>query len=181
MDRASVMARLKSFEGDVPYMYRCTGGEVTIGAGHAIPAAADAGKLSWNIGGMPATAEQAQDDFGKVAAAPKGLVAGRYESLTQCRMSAGDIDALLLADVQLFESKLAAALPNWASYPESAQEALFDMGYNLGVGGLLKFHQLLAAADAGNWQAAAAECHRRGIGEARNRETAGLFLSAASA
>ena len=181
MNRASVIARLKEFEGYLSYMYRCTGGEVTIGAGHAIPAAADAGKLSWSIGGAPATPEQAQNDFAKIAAAPIGWVAGGYGNLTQCRMSADDINALLLADVALFEAKLAAALPRWASYPEPAQEALFDMGYNLGVGGLLKFHQLLAAVDAGQWTAAAAQCHRIGIGDARNRATANLFLQAAGA
>jgi GH24 family phage-related lysozyme (muramidase) len=179
MNRACVIARLKEFEGYLSYMYRCTGGDVTIGAGHAIQAAADAGKLSWSIGGAPATEQQAQSDFAKVAAAPIGGVAGAYENLTQCRMSADDIDALLLADVVLFEAKLAAALPRWASYPESAQEALFDMGYNLGVGGLLKFHQLLAAVDAGQWTTAAAQCHRMGIGDARNRATANLFQQAA--
>jgi GH24 family phage-related lysozyme (muramidase) len=181
MNRASVIARLKGFEGCLPYMYRCTGGEVTIGAGHAIPAAADAGKLSWSIGGAPATPEQAQSDFAKIAAAPVGWVAGGYENLTRCRMSADDIDALLLADVALFEARLAAALPKWASYPEPAQEALFDMGYNLGVGGLLKFHQLLAAVDAGQWTTAAAQCHRMGIGDARNKETSNLFLQAGGA
>jgi GH24 family phage-related lysozyme (muramidase) len=181
MTYANVIARLKQFEGYVSYMYRCTGGEVTIGAGHAIPAAADAGKLKWSIAGTSATPEQAQSDFAKIAAAPIGWVASGYENLTQCRMSADDIDALLLADVALFETKLAAALPGWASHPEPAQEALFDMGYNLGVGGLLKFHQLLAAVDAGQWTTAAAQCHRMGIGDARNRETANLFLQAAGA
>jgi GH24 family phage-related lysozyme (muramidase) len=181
MNSASVIARLKQFEGYVSHMYRCTGGEVTIGAGHAIPAAADARRLSWSIGGVPATPEQAHSDFAVIAAAPMGLVAGGYEKLTQCRMSADDIDALLLADVALFEAKLAAVLPGWAAYPEPAQEALFDMGYNLGVGGLLKFHQLLAAVDAGQWTTAAAQCHRMGIGDARNRETANLFLQAAAA
>jgi GH24 family phage-related lysozyme (muramidase) len=181
MNRASVIARLKKFEGCLSYMYQCTGGKVTIGAGHAIPSAPDAGKLSWSIGGAPATPEQAQSDFARIAAAPAGLVAGGYENLTRCRMRADDIDALLLADAALFESKLEAALPGWASYPEPAQEALFDMGYNLGVGGLLKFHQLLAAVDAGQWTAAAAQCHRMGIGDARNRETANLFRQAAGA
>jgi len=95
-------------------------------------------------------------------------------------LSAADIDALLLSDIALFESKLAAALPKWPSYSEPAQEALFDMCYNLGVGGLPKFHQLLAAVDSGQWTTAAAQCHRKGISDARNRETANLFLQAAA-
>ena len=54
------------------------------------------------------------------------------------------------------------------------------MCYNLGVGGLPKFHQLLAAVDSGQWTTAAAQCHRKGISDARNRETANLFLQAAA-
>jgi GH24 family phage-related lysozyme (muramidase) len=181
MDSAKVIARLNKFEGCVDHMYRCTGGEVTIGVGHAIQTAADATKLLWNLGGTPATPQQAQADFAKVAATPKGWPASQYASLTQCRMLPGDIIALVQADVALFESRLSAALPKWQSYPEPAQEALFDMGYNLGVAGLLKFHQLLAAVDAGQWQTAAAQSHRMGINDARNQETANLFLQAAGA
>ena len=181
MNSDSVSARLRTFEGCVPYMYRCTGGEVTIGVGHAIPTAADAANLAWNVSGAPATAQQAQSDFTKIAAAAKGLLETDYASLTQCRMTLDNINALLLADVALFQAKLAAALPQWASYPEPAQEALFDMGYNLGVGGLLKFHQLLAAVNAAQWTTAAAQCHRMGIGDARNQATANLFLQCAAA
>ena len=31
MDSSLILARLEKFEGRIPYMYRCTGGEVTIG------------------------------------------------------------------------------------------------------------------------------------------------------
>jgi hypothetical protein len=53
------------------------------------------------------------------------------------------------------------------------------MGFNLGVDGLLKFHMLLAAVDAGQWAEAAAQSHRKGIGDTRNQQTAALFLQAA--
>ena len=52
------------------------------------------------------------------------------------------------------------------------------MAFNLGVGGLLKFHNLLAACNAADWETAAKECHRQGIGESRNQETAALFRQA---
>jgi GH24 family phage-related lysozyme (muramidase) len=94
-------------------------------------------------------------------------------------MADSDIDALIAADVTRFETSLAAALPNWNTYPAPAQEALFDMAFNLGLGGLQKFPSLLAAVDAGQWDVAAAQCHRKGIGESRNQETAALFLQAA--
>jgi GH24 family phage-related lysozyme (muramidase) len=179
MDNTHVIPRVESFEGRVPYMYLCTGGEITIGIGHAIAIPADALKLTWSIDGRAATDDEIQADYASVAGAQKGLLAKSYAPLTQCRMADADIDALIGADVTRFEALLAAALPNWNSYPAPAQEALFDMAFNLGIGGLKKFHNLLAAVDAGQWEVAAAQCHRQGIGETRNQQTAALFQQAA--
>jgi GH24 family phage-related lysozyme (muramidase) len=178
MNCASAAERLKKFEGSTSYMYRCTGGEVTIGVGHAIFDAAHAIQLPW-IGAPASTLIAA--DFARVAAADKGLLAVRYESLTQCRLSAEAVGALLLADIEAFEKNLNAHLPAWQVYPEPVQQALFDMAYNLGVGGLLKFHRLLAACASGNWETAATECRRACIGDGRNQETAALFEQAAAA
>jgi hypothetical protein len=52
-------------------MYRCSGGEVTVGVGHAIFDAALAIQLPWT--GKPAPALLAAD-FERIAAADKGLV-----------------------------------------------------------------------------------------------------------
>jgi GH24 family phage-related lysozyme (muramidase) len=174
MDQGDVIARLEKFEGRVPYMYRCTGGEVTIGIGHAIPSGADAAQLTWAT-----SADQVAAGYAAVAAQQKGLVATHYAALTTCRMNDDAINQLAASDVIKFTSLLAAALPNWNSYPAPAQAALFDMAYNLGVGGLLKFHNMLAAVDAGQWETAAQQCHRMGIGDDRNQETAALFRRAA--
>ena len=179
MDLTIVIPRLQSFEGCEPHMYRCTGGKVTIGIGHAIETPADAVALSWAIDGRPAADTEIQTDWASIAAAQMNLAAPAYAPLTQCRMASDGITALVAADVARFEAKLAAALPNWSTYPEPVQEALFDMGFNLGVDGLLKFHMLLAAVDAGQWAEAAAQSHRKGIGDTRNQQTAALFLQAA--
>jgi GH24 family phage-related lysozyme (muramidase) len=181
MDAALVISRLESFEGRVPYLYLCTGGDVTVGIGHAIQTPAEALQLTWSINGRPATAAEIQAGYAAVAAAQKGLVAQAYAHLTGCRMADAAIDALASSDVQSFETQLAAALPNWGTYPAPAQAALFDMAFNLGLGGLRKFPHMLAAVDAGQWQVAAAQCHRQGIAETRNQQTADLFLQAASA
>jgi GH24 family phage-related lysozyme (muramidase) len=178
MNCASAAERLKKFEGSTSYMYRCSGGEVTVGVGHAIFDAALAAELPWKGAPAPAVIDA---DFARVAAADKGLVAKRYENLTQCRLSAESVNDLLLSDIDAFEKNLAARLPAWRNYPEPAQQALFDMAYNLGVGGLLEFHKLLAACASGAWETAATECHRGGIGDARNQETAALFRQAAGA
>jgi GH24 family phage-related lysozyme (muramidase) len=179
MDSETVIPRIESFEGRVPHLYLCTGGDVTIGIGHAILNAANAATLSFSLDGRAATADEITADWGRVSAAEKGKVALAYQALTQCRMSDDDINALIASDLQSFTAQLAQALPNWGNYPEPAQEALFDMGFNLGIHGLLKFKNMLAAVDAGKWNDAAAHCHRLGIGDARNRQTANLFLRAA--
>lgn len=178
MDRTSAAERLKKFEGSTSYMYRCTGGAVTVGVGHAISDPAHAQALSWT--GAPAAALIAAD-FMRIAATAKGFPADRYEVLTRCRMSTDAIEALLLQDIDVFAMQLTKQLPAWSGYPESAQQALFDMAYNLGVGGLMKFPKMLAACAAGDWERAATECRRNGIGDDRNTETAALFRQALTA
>jgi GH24 family phage-related lysozyme (muramidase) len=173
MDQNRVIARLEKFEGRIPYMYLCTGGEVTVGIGHAIASAADAGQLSW-----AGAAGNAQAGWSAVAAAPRGMLASGYAALTTCRMGDDAINQLAAADVARFTASLEANFPRWDTYPEPAQEALFDMAYNLGIAGLNKFHNMLSAVNAGQWETAAQQCHRMGIGDARNQETAALFLQA---
>jgi GH24 family phage-related lysozyme (muramidase) len=179
MDLAIIIPRMERFEGRVHHMYLCTGGEVTIGIGHAILREADAVTLAWTVGSRSATAEEITADWGRVAAAEKGKVAIAYQGLTNCRMSDHDIDALIASDVDRFTAQLEQALPNWNRYPEPAQHALFDMAFNVGLGGLKKFPRMLAAVKAGQWEIAAAQCHRQGIDDERNQQTADLFLQAA--
>jgi GH24 family phage-related lysozyme (muramidase) len=178
MDQAFVLARLERFEGRIPHMYRCTGGEVTIGIGHAILSPEDATKLGWMVDGRAATPDEVRAGYARVASAEMGLVASRYAPLSACRMPDIAIDALAASDVDAFSSQIAAHVPGFSAYPDCVQAALFDMAFNLGIGGLLKFHKLLAACDAGDWNTAAAECHRQGIGDDRNQETADLFRQA---
>lgn len=178
MDTNLILARLEKFEGRIRHMYVCTGGEVTIGIGHAIKGPNEAVELSWTRDGRAALAAEIRDDFAKVAAAPKGLAAGGYASLSSVRMADPNIEALASADVLRFASEVAARLPNWDRYPECVQAALFDMAFNLGVAGLLKFKKLIAACDQAEWETAAGECHRQGIGESRNQDTASLFRQA---
>jgi len=178
MDTATILTRLEKFEGRIRHMYVCTGGEVTIGIGHAIPDADSAVALTWTLDGRAATPDEIRADYGRVAAAPKGLAATGYASLSRCRMGDPAIDALASADVVRFAGGVAAVLANWDRYPTAVQAALFDMAFNRGIGGLQKFRKLIAACDTGDWEAAARECHRQGIGESRNLETAALFRQA---
>jgi type VI secretion system secreted protein VgrG len=178
MNRENVIFRLHRSEGLVSHMYRCTGGAVTIGVGHAIPNADAACKLAWQLGDASAPDALVRGDYQRVAWAGQGMLAARYANLSTCRMAAEKIEQLLAADIDSFSAQLTALVEGWVNYPEPAQEALFDMAYNLGVGGLKKFTKLLAACAAGDWAAAAGESRRRGIPDWRNDEAAALFRSA---
>lgn len=173
-----VLKRLEKFEGRVPHMYRCTGGEVTIGIGHAIQTADEAAALTWLVDGKAADTAQIRADHARIAAAQLGLVASSYAPLSRCRMSDAAIDALAAADVNKFATGIAKVLPNFTRYPECVQAAMFDMAFNLGLSGIQKFHHLIASCDAADWETAAQQCHRQGIGEGRNQETAALFRQA---
>ena len=97
-----------------------------------------------------------------------------YEERTTLRMTPTAVDVLQDADVADFQSALAHLLPGFAQFPEPAQEALLDMAFQLGAGGLMsKFPHLALAAQARDWQACADQCHRAGIQEWRNTRTAG--------
>lgn len=172
MDITSVANRLRQFEGSVPYMYKCSGGDVTVGVGHAIFSANAAAALHW----ANTTEATVRTDYAKVSAAAKGLISSLYAPLTMSRMLPGDIEKLLAADIDVFSGRLSQILPSLNQYPEPAQEALFDMAYNLGIAGLLKFHKMFAAIEARQWDAAAANSHRLGIGESRNIAIEQLFL-----
>jgi GH24 family phage-related lysozyme (muramidase) len=66
MNPSNVIPRVERFEGRVPYMYRCTGGEVTIGVGHAILTSAAAPGLTWSIGRRPSTDVDIPADYAPV-------------------------------------------------------------------------------------------------------------------
>ena len=179
MNVANVRGLLIKYEGRVGYLYRCTGGKVTIGVGHACETPADACKLPFvSEAGTPASSDQINAAFSAVSSATAGETASHYRACSDLNLPETAIDELLDNDIVNFTAELRKRLPKFDSYPDSAQDALFDMAYNLGLGGLLKFHNLLAACDAGDWERAAQESARNGIGVKRNPGTAELFRQA---
>src|SRR4051812_42966490 len=66
MDQSAILKRLEKFEGRVRHMYRCTGGEVTAGIGHAILRDLDALELQWTIDGRAATPAEIHADYAAV-------------------------------------------------------------------------------------------------------------------
>ena len=189
LNTTTYLPKLKEFEGSIPYMYLDTTNNVTVGVGDMLPNAAAAQKLAFEMRAdakakppitvaRAATADEIKADFDNVSKQAAGKVASHYKQFTKCDLPETVIDTLLEARVAEFKTGLIAAFPDYNQYPEEVCAALFDMAFNLGLGGLKKFLTLLRAVDSGDWATAAAQCHRMGIGDARNQATAALFLQA---
>lgn len=160
------------FEGVVRHMYLDTAGYVTVGVGFMLPTEAAVRQYTW----MPSTVA-ALTDYRRVKVAEKGHRAAYYAPMCGAWMS----DAVMRAIFRLRVSELRQAMSlEWQLelLPAPVQLALVDMAYNLGLGRLSRYVQLSAAVRARDWQTAAAECHRRGIGDKRNAATQALFAKA---
>lgn len=68
-----------------------------------------------------------------------------------------EADFLLMHRILLSQAALDQDLPWWRELDPVRQEALLDLCYNMGIGGLLGFKRMLAALEAGQYKAAASE------------------------
>jgi GH24 family phage-related lysozyme (muramidase) len=173
------LAALKGFEGTVRWMYRDTVGKITVGVGLMLPDAAAACALAFQIGGRAATQAEIAADYARVDAMAAGHSAAYYRVVGGLELPPAAIDSLLLKTLTGFEEQVCARMPEFATLPDAVKLVLLDMAYNLGVGGLFhEYPKMLEAIASGDWTAAAAECQRHGIGEARNAWTRAQLLSA---
>lgn len=169
--------RLREHEGVIPHMYLDTLGYVTAAVGHLLPTAPAAAALPFRRSdGAPATPEEIEKEFEVVKALEPARLPSYYEARTKLRLASDAIAAVLDQDVAAMSKALVSLLPGFAQFPETAQEALLDMAFQLGPAGLVdKFPHLIAAVKARDWSGCAVHCHRAGIQEWRNTATADLF------
>lgn len=174
---AREIVRLKLEEGVVDHLYLDTRGNVTVGVGFLLPHVADAQRLPFLTRSLhlPATVQQIASDYAAVLAMLPGLPAAHYLAATFLCLDSIEIDKLLGDELDQTIARLQQEIVDFPLLPEACQEALVDMEYNLGMRGLLKYHSLLASIARGDWTACAQQCHRRGISDERNRDTAALF------
>lgn len=173
----ALMPDLARHEGSFPFLYLDTAGLVTCGLGHMIPNLAWSLKIPW----QPNDPATIANDFNVVAAMPKGRLPVFYEEATVCRLPAGwaEQDAeQRLENEYLPPLQALFSAGAFDSFPLPAQVALLDMAYNLGIGGLKEYVHMLAACAGGDWNKAAAECHRNGISQERNDWCAAKFKAA---
>ena len=173
---------IKAGEGNISNMYLDTKGLVTVGVGQMIRTADAATRLSFvnRETNEPATADEIRRDYATVKEQPKGNVARWYRTFTLLDMPQAEIDALLARRLDEFVNGLRREIPAYDDAPDDAKLGLIDMAYNLGIRGVVeKFPTFTRKARAADWAGCAKECHRRGIGDARNEEVEHLFESAA--
>ena len=162
-------------------MYVDTRGHVTTGIGHLLRDANAALALPWlhRATGAPATPAEIHAAFARVAAQPAGQHASRYQGVSDLVLPPNlprDLAGMRLE--REFLPGIRRLCPGFDGYPQPAQRALVDMAYNLGVGGLARFKNMLQACERGDFAAAAGECNRRTCRDDRNEATRELFLAA---
>ncbi|MDR2076895.1 MAG: glycoside hydrolase family protein [Desulfovibrio sp.] len=143
-----LISRLKKSEGFRAEPYLCPAGFVTIGYGHNLEA--DPAEIRAID---PALAAQVE------AGTLKGAnLLARLKNLGM-RWGADEAEQTLLDDVAYVIRQLSGLCPAYtklaASGDETRAEVLIDMAFNMGVAGLLKFKNTLAAVERGDYDAAA--------------------------
>lgn len=130
--------------------YRCTSGKLTIGVGRNLDdnwlSAAEIKRLLWY---NPIRSQRIKNAPG--ADVKTKLLA----DLTQYGISVEEAKYLLQNDVAAVKSQLRSALNWFDAQPEDVQVVLCNMCFNLGIGGLLRFRNFLAAVKSARWATAA--------------------------
>lgn len=177
---------LPGFEGTSPSMYLDTKGNVTVGCGEMLPNAIAAQRLPFftkTSAGIETQSNPARiaADFSMVSSMKPGLRPIAYYFAQASYLKQPDINALTAGTIAIVENEAKTAFPNLDLWPDTAQLAIVDMAYNLGIGKLVReFTHLRAACIAARWWDAAIACHRLGIGDARNTWTVEQFKAAAA-
>ncbi|WP_089728084.1 hypothetical protein [Candidatus Thiosymbion oneisti] len=179
---ADFKKEIKISEGSIPHMYLDTVGKVTVGVGNMLPNVAAAKKLAFvnRVSKKKATDQEIETDYNTVKKQPKGLIASSYKKHTKLDLPTTDINRLLDNRISEFKKGLKLKFPKFDSYPETAQMAMLDMAFNLGVNGVVtKFPKMKKAIEKQDWNAAAEESNRPQVSKARNDLVKKWFKEAA--
>lgn len=171
---------LVAHEGCVLWMYCDTRGFVTTGIGNLVasPIAAAALPFRHKADLSAATIEEKMTAFARVQDAFDPIAsAEHYRNVSDLRLSQDFVRDLVSSRLSAeFVPGITELCPGFDSFPLPARRALVDMAYNLGVGGLGRFHHMIAACNAGDWAEAAAQCHRSSCRDMRNAWTMQMFI-----
>jgi GH24 family phage-related lysozyme (muramidase) len=183
MDPGEYFDDLEAHEGCTTWLYCDVRGFVTIGVGNLVSTAdaCVALPLEHKASGVVATEYEKRDSYAKIVGAfDKNESAMFYLDKSDLRLPLGYVQRLVGSRLTgVFIPGIMRLCPGFDTFPGPARRALVDMAYNLGVHGLGMFPHMLAACNAGDWDMAAAQCHRSSCRDTRNVWTAQMFLNAA--
>jgi len=129
-DKAPWLKNLEDREGFRDYVYIDTEGHATIGTGHKLPASFK--KYAWD---------------------------GKDKSTQYKPYSIAELDQMLLDDVGTARDAAKKNFSNWDQLPESVQNGLTNMAFQLGGAGQFKFEKMIKAVEAGDYAKAAFEAN----------------------
>lgn len=195
----SIRRRLRAHEGFATHMYRDTSddGWVTVGIGFLLKKETQLSEFIWydRTTRRAAAKSDVIEEWKHVKRQSPGFSASWYKKFTNLDIQEIRINLALESKLRRLHADLRWQFKNrlgivFDTLPAPVQEALFDMGWNLGVGFLSgttvnedgktvdAWPKLLAAIRAGNWVVAADESRRKKVSAARNLEIHGLFMRA---
>ncbi len=151
-------------ENYLPYMYRDSDGNVTVGIGHLLPTASDAKNLDFFTRGPNVAAEDLDIEraFNRVknAPLPQNTVPTAFERFSNIRISEAYAETLALDIMDDFQRIVRSRdyYPEFDSYPVLAKMGLLDLVYNRGAKGARDdYKRTTAAVRRRNWKQAGIE------------------------
>ena len=172
---------LRKWEGLYTYLYRDNRGYFTTGIGNLTNTLEKCLKLPWRVGGELATPGEITRQWNAAQDSASGNYKPQYyENLTTMRIS--ERDAIDLCAFRLrneFLPALRERFQDFNTFPSTAQQALIDMIYSLGAGGLDKFKTMVQACKVRNFIGASQACNRVGGRPERDEYVRNLFIAAA--
>jgi GH24 family phage-related lysozyme (muramidase) len=176
-----ILQQLRQFEGFTTWMYQdsATPPNVTIGIGFLLSSSKVAVALPFlnKNHGQYATSQEIVNNFNIVHAMPGGLLATKY-NIAPIYLPEEDVYTLGRTKLEnVFLPGLVKLCPDFETFPIQAQSVLIDLAWNLGVGKLGTFTQLIAACNANNWNEAAIQSHVKTSRQERNNWRYAHFLA----
>ena len=178
--------RIAGNELYVPYMYKDSKDNVTVGIGHKLNNADMAKALPFVERGTNKRAHKNHiiNAFNKVKNSSISGQAGhlKFQPLTNIVLSEADAVSTAGDDMDEFIRILrhSASFPDFDTYPESAKMGLLDMAYTTGVEGIKNiFVKFTPAVLCRDWQAAANHSNRGELSSLRNQIVRQWFEQAA--
>ena len=181
-EKKTLRENIERYEGRVNHMYLDSRAYVTVGVGHLLATVDAAQKLPFlNQSGQSVSAEEIAKEYTFLQTQPGNKLAKFYQPLTKLYLSDEAIDHLTDKHIESFYGELKRIYSDFDDFPSSVKLATFDLIFNLGMTQLKKkwpkFNACVAKKD---WSAAADNCRRRGIADARNDYVKKLLMTASN-